>query len=329
VVVVNKPLKVLHVTESFASGVMDLIATITARQVEEGASVHVLYAFRPDTPSDDALAQIFAPGVRLIGVSERKGSKLVALLKLRLALGRELKQNYDAVHLHSTLAGVLGRVAIGHRRLRNRTFYSPHGFGFLRQDLNPLARRIALVAERVAGRRGALILTTDSELDIAKTSIPRARCELVVNGIDVSALPKAHDGIRARPQVAMVGRVTYQKAPWVFAQIAEALKQHADFVWFGDGAEEDKARWLVGQPVELTGWMPLPVLRTRLAQSDIILFPTLWEGMPVSPDFSATAMLSCSAGPNNSFSTRNCVCRCGKRRSLWCGQGSMTATSEY
>lgn len=276
-------MRVLHVTESFASGVLDLLATITARQVDEGAAVTIVYATRPDTPPKEALIGMFDPRVTLTEASGRETPKAAGLIRLRSTLRKELASNaYDAIHLHSTIAGVLGRIALGRPGYASRIFYSPHGFAFLRQDLNRISRRIALAVERLAARTGSLVLTTDSELEIARRNLPHSRTALVVNGIDVSALPCALAGKNDRVRVAMVGRITHQKAPWVFARIAESLADKADFTWYGDGSSEDKSRWPLGERVSVVSWMPLSELRQQLARTDIFLFPTLWEGMPLS-----------------------------------------------
>lgn len=281
--VIQENMKILHVTEAFGSGVLNLIAILSRRQAEAGAQVSVLYSSRPDTPSDAELQHIFDPRVQLIRVTDRGASRATALLKLRSTLRRELSRpRYDAVHLHSTFAGAIGRIGIGRSYYRSRTFYSPHGFAFLRHDVSARSRKLMLLAERVGARRGALVLTTHSEFEIAQEKIKRAKCWMVVNGIDTSDLPIWQPHERQKPRVGMAGRITYQKAPWKFAAIARELNDEAEFIWFGDGTDDDKDRWLGAAPVEVTGWMPLRDLRERLADLDIFLFPSLWEGMPLS-----------------------------------------------
>lgn len=276
-------IRVIHVTESLASGVMDLLATITRRQVEAGAEVVVLFAARPDTPSDSELQAIFDERVHLRPVADRDDSTLKSALAIRTELLRELRaSNVGALHLHSTVAGLIGRLGPGLKPYRNRTFYSPHGFGFLRRDLPGIVRTGLRLAERVASRRSIVILSTASELRIAREQLGAGRFALVVNGISTEALPSARPNSRTRLRVGMVGRVVYQKAPWVFAEIADELQDLADFTWFGGGNADDTQRWLQGTSVEQVEWIPLPELRAQLAQIDVFLFPTLWEGMPLS-----------------------------------------------
>jgi glycosyltransferase involved in cell wall biosynthesis len=80
----------------------------------------------------------------------------------------------------------------------------------------------------------------------------------------------------------MVGRICYQKAPWRFATVARALKEQAEFVWIGGGSEDDVRRWLTEPAVTITGWLSPEELTQQINELDVLLFPTLWEGMALS-----------------------------------------------
>jgi glycosyltransferase involved in cell wall biosynthesis len=276
-------MKILHATESFASGVMDLIAALALRQVEQGADVTVLFVERPDTPNPERLAKIFDSRIVLVKASGLGAGKAVSLLALRRAIHRQLRlHEVEVIHLHSSWAGLVGRVGFGARRYSKRTFFSPHGFSFLRQDLPAALRRILISLERVGARRGFVILTNDSELAIARKALPRAELRLLVNGIRVSELPTVEVNDKHRLQVVMVGRITYQKAPWVFAGLADEFSDIAEFIWYGDGPRQNIQKWLGTPNVRISGWIPIADLRQKLTTADLLLFPTLWEGMPLS-----------------------------------------------
>ena len=82
--------------------------------------------------------------------------------------------------------------------------------------------------------------------------------------------------------VVASGRLGEQKGPDRFAEVARALGARADFVWIGDGPPEGRERWIGDAPVRLTGWLAHEDVIAQLAASDIFLFPTRWEGMPIS-----------------------------------------------
>ena len=163
-----------------------------------------------------------------------------------------------------------------------RTFYSPHGSAFLRSDLRPAQRRMILLAEQIlALLPSRLVLVSNSEFDVARR-VSR-HLALLENGVDTGLLePRAPRAASSRPRVVMVGRVTEQKAPWRFAAAASQLADRADFRWLGYGPPGDVRRWLGAAPVEVSGRLDHAALLDELRQADIVYFPTLWEGMPLS-----------------------------------------------
>jgi len=273
--------RVLHVTEAMGSGVLSLVDSISRRQTEAGAETVVLFVPRPETPTDDALRARFHPGVRLTRVST--GSRRRDLLALYRAVRREAREA-DVVHVHSSIAGAVARAALRRRASPDRVFYSPHGFAFLRLDLPRIARLGIRVIETVLARRSTLVLTSPSELAIAEAALRPPRVRLLQTGVAsdrIAVSPRRADPDR-RPVVGMIGRVTHQKAPWRFAAAAEELHGRADFVWIGGGSPADEARWLGSAPVRVTGWVSPDELVSLIDAMDVLLFPSLWEGMSLS-----------------------------------------------
>jgi glycosyltransferase involved in cell wall biosynthesis len=97
-------------------------------------------------------------------------------------------------------------------------------------------------------------------------------------------LPLAAHGSRERLVVVASGRLCYQKAPWRFFELACKLEQTGvEFVWIGDGATDSGT---LGRPevppnVRITGWLPRESVVQLLAESDIYVLLSLWEGMPL------------------------------------------------
>lgn len=273
-------MRVLHVTEAMGSGVLSVVDSISRRQAEAGADVRVMFAPRPETPSDEALRARFHPDVALTRVST--GGRLGDLRALRRAVRRD--DAVDVVHAHSSFAGAVVRQALRGRRDPSTVFYSPHGFAFLRLDLPRGARAAFRAVERSLARHSTLILTSPSEYAVAQSALAPARAHLLQTGVaseTVGRRPRRADRMR-RPVVGMVGRVTYQKAPWRFAAAARALDDRADFLWIGGGDAADEARWFADAPVRVTGWVSPDELSALIDGLDVLLFPSLWEGMSLS-----------------------------------------------
>lgn len=273
--------RVLHVTEAMSSGVLSLVDSLSRRQAEEGAEVGVLFAPRPDTPSDAVLRARFDPRVGLERVSA--GGRVRDLRALSAAVVRRAGE-VDVVHFHSSYAGAVGRVALRRRLPATRVFYSPHGFAFLRLDVPAPVRYGIQSLERLLARGSTLVLTSPSEYALAERALRPARAHLLRTGVpsaSVRAQPRPVTPGR-RPVVGMIGRVTAQKAPWRFAAAARVLADHADFVWIGGGSETDERRWFAGSPVRVTGWVSPAQLTDLIDTIDVLLFPSLWEGMSLS-----------------------------------------------
>lgn len=230
------------------------------------------------TATADAAAQAGPPALAF--APSRAGFLALARTVRRAATSGE----YDAIHLHSSRAGVIGRLAILGGRRTASVFYSPHGFAFLREDLSPFTRRVATFVERMlAGLGDGLVLVSPSERQVAVEALGARNAFVLRNGISTDMLPARVAKAPGAPLVvAMVGRVTYQKGPWRFAEVARALENLAEFRWLGGGEPAPVVQWLGDAPVTVTGWMRRTELMQQLAEVDVLVFPSLWEGMPLA-----------------------------------------------
>ncbi|PPF82230.1 hypothetical protein C5B96_09765 [Subtercola sp. Z020] len=281
----GSPLSVAHVTESLGGGVVTSLARLTLRQVEQQMRVTLYFTRRDDTPATAELAGIFGTGVTLVEAPAGDTSMLAHAIWIMSKVRGEIATSADIIHFHSSVGGAFGRLALTGRRRKPASFYSPHGFSFLRTDYSPPVRQVYRVIESVLGRHGPsqLVLVSPSEAEVATRVLKMAHCFVVSNGVALDALPhreqRPADGL---PIVAMVGRIAYQKAPWKFAEVARHFRGRARFLWIGDGETDEFAADLDDAGVEKTGWLSYPAAMAQLARIDILLFLTLWEGMPLA-----------------------------------------------
>jgi len=111
---------------------------------------------------------------------------------------------------------------------------------------------------------------------------------IVPNGVDLENL-RASDLVRHDPvRLVFAGRFMAQKNP---LKVIEILKGLEDLPWqcamLGDGPllpDVRRAVELAGlkQRVELPGWVTPEVALQRFAESDVLLMPSLAEGLPVA-----------------------------------------------
>ena len=80
------------------------------------------------------------------------------------------------------------------------------------------------------------------------------------------------------PVFVTLGRISYQKNPSLFNDIAKAFPDFK-FIWIGDGDLRDE---LTSKNIEITGWANHNDALDYLMKGDIFLLPSLWEGLPIS-----------------------------------------------
>lgn len=276
--------KVVHIAESFGSGTFEVIRQLANHQIDLGWEVTILHGIRSETPDESSLAALFDARIKRV-VLPLKGQinplyDLLALIKLVSWLRSEKP---DIIHLHSSKAGLLGRIAARLLGQERRVLYTPHGWSFMRQDVSPIQLRIFVLLERLGTYFGGTILAcSTSEAELARSVLNTPHVKLLRNGIALPPTP-ARAQTDTCLRVATVGRLVAQKAPWRIAALAQALgSEHVLFRWIGGGSQEAYQQWLSGSSIRLTGLLPRAEVAERLRQIDVFLLLSEWEGLPLA-----------------------------------------------
>lgn len=267
---------IMHIAEAFGGGIVTFLANLANQQVEH-YHVIIVHGIRPETHQN--YKDFFDPRVQFVHVSHfnqkiHLGAEIKALKELR-NLVREYKP--DVVHMHSSQAGVLGKIAtIGHSCSKA---YSPHGFSFLREDVKGWKRSLFFLIERLFSLCNCVtVASSATEFRIARKVTSKSI--LIMNGISSDSL-KPYEHIIPQndvPVVGMVGRALYQKNPEYFNAIAEHMP-NVHFEWIGDGSLRHQ---LKSPNIHIVGWGPREEALEYVANSDIYIMTSRWEGMPLS-----------------------------------------------
>ena len=268
--------KVLHIVEAFGGGVFTFLISLANSQCEK-YDVTIAYALRPQTP--EHFERFLSDKIHLIKVENFARSisgkqDVKAFLELRKILKEVMP---DILHLHSSKAGFLGRMAVTDKKCK--VFYTPHGFAFLKQDDSALKRMIYYDVERFAAWKCPNIIgVSKGEMEAAKPLTRHAW--YVNNGINVALMPEPKEPVFDLDQlvVGTSGRVCFQKNPTFFNNVAEAFL-YEKFIWIGEGELQEE---LTSQNIEITGWKQGKETLLELEKLDIFLLTSRWEGMPVS-----------------------------------------------
>lgn len=135
--------KILMVCEAFGGGVFTYVSQLCNDMVDD-FDVYLAYSLRPQTPKNykDFLDQ----RVHLIEM-KNVGVKGLANIKSDVAAIKELRQiekdvQPDVIHLHSSVAGGLGRLAYNGKN--NTVVYTPHGYAHILMGPGRRAKSISL-----------------------------------------------------------------------------------------------------------------------------------------------------------------------------------------
>jgi hypothetical protein len=277
-------LKVVHIVEALAGGVHTYFKELSFffgdSEVKEDIETTIIYSTNRKEVDSKKINEEFSKGVSLVELNMVREFSPFQDLKSLLHLIKELRRiQPDVVHLHSSKAGVLGRVACFLLFKKTNLFYTPHGYSFLRTDTSNLNKKFYHAIERsfqgIFG--GATIACGDTEFEIAKTI---GKSHLVRNGIDIEKVQKySSKNNNTVLTIGIVGRITSARNPTLFNEIA-LRHSNLNFVWIGDGELQPL---LTAPNIGITGWfLDREDALTALNNIDVYIQTSLWEGLPIA-----------------------------------------------
>ncbi|WP_395330836.1 glycosyltransferase [Novosphingobium sp. BL-8H] len=272
-------IKVLHVCECLPGGPGSYLQEVLPAQIGQlgkrkvailapQSQIHLL----PDSPGLLAFSY------------EQERRTLRATMRLASAV-RRIVQRYrpDVVHLHSTLAGAIGRLAVIGTRPRPKTVYCAHGW-MIDPD-KPLAGRsvVAAVERSLSHVTDRIVNISPHEADFLRNcGFSEDKLGLVVSGIgDLPAAPPLPP--REGPvHLLFIGRLDHQKGfDLLLDACARLPKGKARLTVVGDVVRGDRRPSADGLPVEFRGWLPRESVAQAIVEADAVVMPSRWEGLPL------------------------------------------------
>jgi glycosyltransferase involved in cell wall biosynthesis len=276
----RSPIKVLHVAQPLTEGVPRSVALLLRDQVERGLSVTVACPRAADTAEfarSLGAAHIPWEAVRNPGPSVVREARSLARVVASL--------RPDILHLHSSKAGLAGRLAVRHRVA---TVFQPRAWSF--EAVDGVLRAGALSWERFAVRwTHVIVCVSEAERERGREHGITANWRVVPNGVDLGRYTPAGDedrrlarrrlGLDHAPLAVCIGRISREKGQDVLLDAWPLVRGRvtARLALVGDGA----GRWrleqrrvpgtlFVGTRLDVEDW---------LAAADVLVLPSRWEGM--------------------------------------------------
>ncbi|MER7402946.1 glycosyltransferase [Streptomyces sp. NPDC000070] len=280
-------LTVLHVAQASEDGVARVVTDLAEAQVASGARVAV--ACLPDSRLAAAAAD---KGAEVLLWQARRAPGPTLLGEVADLRGIIRRVGPDVVHLHSSKAGLAGRLAL---RGRRPTVFQPHAWSF--EAVTGLLRVASVRWER-AGARWAhrVVCVSEGEHQRGVAAGVRAPYTTVRNGVALdhfaSATAPSREQARAwlgiaasTPLVVCVARLCRQKAQDVllaaWPEISERISG-ARLVLVGDGPDRAALEARAPETVSFVGGVTDP--RDWYIAADVVTLPSRWEaGMALAP----------------------------------------------
>lgn len=270
--------KILIVCEAFGGGVFTYVSQLCNDMVDD-FDVYLAYSLRPQTPKN--YKEFLDPKVKLIEM-QNVGVKGLFSISNDIAAIKELRKiedevKPDIIHLHSSVAGGLGRIAFSGKN--NTVLYTPHGYAHILMGPGTKSK-LYKTAEWILGNRALTLTCCESEDEEAKKFSKRTA--YIETGVNLPDLSASLDGIEPvkneKFTVFTLSRACVQKQPALFNRIAELVPE-ARFVWIGNGELENE---LTAPNMEVTGWKPRKEALAMAKGADAFILCSLGEAIAMS-----------------------------------------------
>lgn len=273
-------MKIVHVMECFAGGTFNFLVDLT-NELSNEEHIVIYGTNRENTPKN--FKDLFNKNVKFIKwKTAQREMKPLKDIKALWELYTILKKidGIDIIHLHSSKAGFLGRIVSFLLGKSSKTIYTPHAISFLRLDVSPKKRKIFIWMEKLASFFGGKIVACSKSEKEAIEEQGIKNVTFINNGIKPLQVEKKIN-TSDKITIISVGRLSIQKNPKLFNDIALEFidNPNIQFIWCGDGELKSE---LTSPNIKCTGWIERKELENYLANADIYLSTSLWEGLPLS-----------------------------------------------
>jgi glycosyltransferase involved in cell wall biosynthesis len=284
-----KRIKILHITQS-VGGVETYLKQIFST-IDHNKFEVVLVG----TVSDLLEPYCIKYNVRFQRLKMSRGLNPILDIRSIFQLARIIKKEKPiCVHLHSSKGGFLGRIAT--KLASHKSLFTPHGLSYL--SFSGFKRMmfffLELIGKKYTYKIHAVSFSEANKL-VYELGHKRANIFVVQNAIiikdAVSMIDKCKHKLTASLKVGTIARLTPQKNPLLFIEIANAVIKktsgEAHFYFLGVGehdhlkneVEQKISEYDIAANVHLLQRGDLDTSIGFLQQLDVFLFPSVFEGL--------------------------------------------------
>lgn len=272
-------MNIVHVLDPFCGGLATFLRLLTE---ELNDDYHIIVHGERKELMDAKDVKRFFPkkNIRFIHwKSVQRDLSLQKDFKAYVELVKILRRfrNADVVHLHSSKAGFLGRIACRQLGIK-QIIYTPNGAPFLINDASKFKLALFEKLEKFAYLLGGKVICS-SESEQTEYNDRGIKADFINNGTKIGKHSFIKDKDYNKFRIVTSGRVADQKNPKVFNEIAQAFVDlsHFEFVWIGDG---ENFSILTSPNIKITGWLSNEGVKQEIEKADLYLSTSYFEGLP-------------------------------------------------
>ena len=201
------------------------------------------------------------------------------------------KEKPDVIHANSAKGGFLGRLAS--ILTKSNIIYTPHAFSYL--SFSGIKRIAFFILEVVAKRWTTLLLAishSEARKAIYDLGYEKQKVSVILNSIN-TCMPAFNREPSDHINIRMIGRLTLQKNPLLFLEIANKLSKkflNLRFSILGAGIHDDLATEIntyliennLKDKVSILSWGNPDISKDFIAMADIFVMTSIFEGLPYS-----------------------------------------------
>jgi len=272
-------MKVLHAAETIKGGVATVMRQIALASVAS-SEITELHCLVPENQKNE----ISALPTENVVTFKRTGRNLGSFLSFTLQfISNIIKYKPELIHLHSTFAGVLGRIVLIllYPIYRPKIIYCPHAFSFLMEG-NKLKKMVYKTIERaLLPITDAVICVSEFERNAAiENGLNEKKLSVVYNGVPVVDVNETFTNPYDNNVINLlfVGRFDYQKGFDILSSMIETLKGKPYHLTVVGGAVHGTEVYPDLPQTTYTGWLSSTEIAPYFSHADVLIVPSRWEG---------------------------------------------------
>lgn len=217
--------------------------------------------------------------VRCIGAKSKKDALIYHIKDLHIIIRDFAKGEPCICNLHlklSVLMGVLATRGIKNVKCVETYHNSYHHYELQYRVLHPWISHYIAISQTCGEEMKKRFHTKDKEMTVIPNGVDREK----IRNMAFTKPVKKHDGIL----LMTVGRLSWEKNIKVAVTgLSELCREDLYYRVIGDGPLMDEIQQATSENkyIEFTGQIPREDVITNLAEADIVIMPSLWEGRSI------------------------------------------------